>query len=176
MATTPRLITFDEWEQIPNPPGGRYELHHGELVEVSSPLGPHVRAQWRLRRLLEPMAESTGIVHSEVPFRPLPEYEGWFADVAYVTKSRWDGIVRCLEGAPELVIEVLSPSNRASEMLERERLCLGNGSVEFWVVDLEAKQVRVSTNDGRVANYQPGQSIPLFFAPGSSIEAASIFA
>src|SRR5712692_243196 len=50
-STTTRLMTFAEYELVPNPPGGRYELHHGELVSVPFPKIPHVRAQWQLRRL-----------------------------------------------------------------------------------------------------------------------------
>ena len=37
MASTPtRLMTFAEYEQVPNPSGGRYELRHGELAVASS--------------------------------------------------------------------------------------------------------------------------------------------
>ena len=63
-------------------------------------------------------------------------------------RERWDGIEDYLFGAPELVIEVLSPSNTASEMRDKRKLCLANGSVEFWVVDPEQREVEVSTPDG----------------------------
>ena len=57
MATTiNRLITFAEFEQMPDAPDGRYELRHGELVKVPPPKLPHARIQHRLRRLLESAA------------------------------------------------------------------------------------------------------------------------
>ncbi len=66
-----------------------------------------------------------------------------------------------IRGAPDLVIEVLSPSNSASEIYDRENLCLENGAREFWVVDPDRRQVKVSTQDGRTVTYQSGQEIPL---------------
>lgn len=173
MSTTPtRLMTFEEFEQVPDPKGGRYELHHGELVEVAYPEHLHVRAQRQLRRLLEAAAGDAGVVEKEIPFRPLPEHEGWCADVAFISKARWESINRYLMGAPELVIEVLSPSNTAAEMLEKEQICLENGSLEFWVVDTRRRTIRVSTASGHVT-YKSGQSIPLFF--GGTLPVDEIF-
>jgi len=155
-------MTFAEYEQVPNPKGGRYELRHGELAAVTFPLFPHVRAQRQLRRLLENAAGDAGAIHTEMPFRPLPEHECWAADIAFIPKARWEGIDRYLFGAPELVVEVLSPSNTAAEMLEREQICLENGCREFWVVDTDRRQVKVSTPSGHVT-YKSGQQIPLLF-------------
>lgn len=175
MATTPtRLMAFEEYEKIPNPPGGVYELHHGELFTVTFPLHPHVRVRRQLRRLLEAAAGDSGVVHTEMPYRPRPEYECWGADIAYLTQARWDAIDRYLMGAPELVVEVLSPSNTSAEIDEKRKLCLENGSLEFWTVDTNKRQVEVSTPGGRAVAYQSGQHIPLFF--GGSIFVDDIFA
>jgi Uma2 family endonuclease len=66
--------------------------------------------------------------------------------------------------SPEIVIEVLSPSNTATEMLDKEQICMENGAKEFWVVDIDRRQVKVSTPDGRTVAYKFGQEIPLQFA------------
>lgn len=172
MATsTTKLMTFAEYEQIPNPPGGIYELRHGELVKVAFPKFPHVRAQRQLRRMLESAAGDAGIVTSEMPYRPLPEYECWGADVAFISKARWDSIEEYLFGAPELVVEVLSPSHTAAEMLDKRTLCLANGSREFWVVDTKYRLVDVSTPDGLTVTYKSGQEIPLLFGGRLSVDA-----
>ncbi len=168
-------MTFEEFAQLPEPKGFRYELHHGEVVQVAPPKKKHARAQWRLRLLLEPAAGPGGFVDKEVAYRPLPEYEAWAADVAYMPRERWDRIEDYLFGAPELVIEVLSPSNTASEMRDKRKLCLANGSIEFWVVDPEQREVEVSTPDGHSVIYGAGQQIPLFFAAGSHIAVDAIF-
>lgn len=172
MATsTTKLMTFAEYEQIPNPPGSIYELRHGELVKVGYPKFPHVRAQSQLHSLLASAAGAAGTVTLEMPYRPLPEHECWGADVAFISKARWDSIEEYLFGAPELVVEVLSPSNTAAEILEKRKLCLENGSREFWVVDTKSRLVEVSTPDGHTITYKSGQEIPLLFGGRLAVDA-----
>jgi Uma2 family endonuclease len=168
-------MTFEEFAELPDPQGFRYELHHGELVEVPPPKYPHARVQWQIRRRFEKAAGPNGIVHDEVPYRALAEGEYRQADVAYMPMERWDRIQDYLLGAPDLVVEVLSPSNSASEVRETRKLCLANGSKEFWVVDPKQREVEVSTPDGHSVIYGAGRLIPLFFAPGSTIAVDEIF-
>jgi Uma2 family endonuclease len=176
--TTAKLMTFAEFERIPNPPEGGfpYELRHGELVKVAPPKLQHTRVQRQLRRLLESAAGSTGVIDKEIGFRALPEYEFRIADVAFVSTARWEGSEDYLVGAPEIVIEVLSPSNTMTEMLDREKLCLENGCQEFWVVDIERRQVKISTPDGRTITYRAGQEIPLPLLNDGRIPVDAIFA
>jgi Uma2 family endonuclease len=112
---------------------------------------------------LERRAGQTYWVQEELAFRPLPEHELWIADIAAVTAARWDATDDDdnLAGSPELVIEVLSPSNTVEEINDRERLCLETGCREFWVVDPKLRQVKVSKPDGLTRTYQAGQAIPL---------------
>ena len=51
--------------------------------------------------------------------------------------------------APDLVIEVLSPSNTMDEVLDRQNICLKNGCIAFWTVDPKRKSVMVTTADGK---------------------------
>lgn len=168
---TTKLTTVAEYAQIPDPPGGRYELYHGELVKVSFPKSPHIRAQRQLRRLLERAAGDAGVVEKEFPYRPLPEHECWGADVAFISQARWDSFEGYLMGAPELVVEVLSPSNTAAEILDKRNTCLENGAREFWVVDTDHRQIEVSTPDGHTRTYKSGQEIPLFFGGNLRVDA-----
>jgi len=171
--STTRLMTFAEFQEIPDPPGGYYELHHGELIQVAFPDLPHGEIQHRLLLLLSAAAADSGVVRIEMPYRPEPEHEAWRADVVYVSKTRWNPQGRCFFGAPDLVIEVLSPSNRAEDLLEQKDLCLENGSREFWVVNGKRRHVEVFTPGGRTATYKSGQEIPLMF--GGSLTVDAIF-
>jgi Uma2 family endonuclease len=174
---TTKLMTFEEFERLPDPPEGfRYELRRGELVKVAPPKIEHSRVQWRIRRLLESAAATAGIVDKEIGFRALREHEWRIADVAFVSKARWDAAKDYLDGAPEIVVEVLSPSNSATEMIEREKLCLENGCREFWLVDPELRLVKVSTPDGHSITYHSGQEIPLPPLNGARIAVDAIFA
>jgi Uma2 family endonuclease len=71
MATTTGLMTVEQVRALPDPPGGHYELHHGELVFVSGPKFRHRDIQDRLLDLLKPLAKGYGRVGAGVfPFVP----------------------------------------------------------------------------------------------------------
>ena len=158
----PRLLTVEEYERIPDPPGGRYELHHGEAVFVTYPVWQHKVLQRRLRKLLESMAEPQGfVVDSEYPYRPLPENEVWGADVACVRESR-DRVAKWLEGSPEFVIEVQSASNTKAELHDKAMTTLaGAGSSEFWIVDPAARTVTVYTASSGMRLYHGDSMVPV---------------
>jgi Uma2 family endonuclease len=176
--TTTRLMTVEEFRELPEDTGEFYpELHHGESVQLTRPKLKHYKIQRQLRQILQAAAGSTGIVDIEFAFRALPEYELRAADVAFVSMDRWQTADPDdnLRGAPDLVIEVLSPSNTASEVYEKETLCLANGCREFWVVDPKTRQVRVSTPDGITRNCHEGQEIPLALFSTRTLPVSSIF-
>jgi Uma2 family endonuclease len=166
-------MTFAEFEQLPEPESCRYELRQGELVQLANPKLKHYITQRQLRLLLGDAAADTGIVDIEFGFRALPEHEFRRADVAFVSKSRWARINRegYFQGAPDIVIEVLSPSNTAAEMLAIEKLCLENGAAEFWVVDIDRRRVKVSSKNGHSVTYKSGQEIPLLFGGRLAVDA-----
>ena len=161
--SVPRLFTAEEYERIPNPPGGRYELHHGELVFMTYPLRQHKDLQRRLRKMLEPIAELHGfLVDTEYPYRPLPESEVWAADVACLRQSRNDSAEKWLIGSPELVIEVKSPSNTRDELSDKAMTTLaGDGAVEFWIVDPKTTSVAVYTKTSGVHVYGAPLAVPV---------------
>ncbi len=167
-------MTFAQFEQMPDD-GHRYELRNGEPIEVPPPIHRHFLIQHRLRRLLEARVGSAGMVETEWGFRPTPEYEYRRADVAFVSQDRVDGVSPDghLAGAPELVIEVLSPSNRRGKIAVTQRLCLENGCREFWAIDPKRRVVTVSTPDGATRLYGDGDRIPLMF--GGELAVSDIF-
>jgi Uma2 family endonuclease len=178
VATTPtKLMTFAEFEQLPEE-GRRHELCHGEPKERPVVKWGHLIRLEKLRGLLAEAVGDAGLVVTEFSFRPVPEYEGRIADVAYAAKERVERVdpKGYFMGSPDLVIEILSPSNTVAEMREKKKLCLENGSEQFWEVDLDWREVEVSTQDGHAVTYRMGQSIPLFFAPGKSLAVDAIFA
>ena len=125
-AADPLLITVEQYRQIPEREDVIQELHWGQLVNLTRPKARHVKLQSRLVRLLRPKAEHLGYVESELTFRALPEYDLRAADVAFVSKERWDAVGddEDLLGAPELVFVVLSPSNTQTRIRELAALCL----------------------------------------------------
>jgi Uma2 family endonuclease len=169
MATTTGLMTFAQFEQMPDD-GRRYELRNGEPIEVPPPFLDHYGIQLQLRDLFIAAAGSAGKVGTEWGFRT-GEYQYRIADVAYLSMERWKGASRYLIGAPELVAEVLSQSNTRAEILDKQKLCLENGCREFWVIDPKRRLVKVSTPDGHTQTYQTGQQIPLMFGGELAVDA-----
>ncbi len=152
MAVTSGLLSVADFMRLPqSSQGARQELHHGQLAEMPPVKKLHTKLQRRLITLLSNALDpSQHGVDKEFPFRPAPEYEVWVADVAVFNLSLWEQTPDddYFGGVPEIVIEVLSPSNSASEMMEREELCLRHGGHEFWLVDPERESVKVIRVDG----------------------------
>lgn len=170
-------MTVEQFRALPEPREGTSELHHGVVVIMPPPKHRHADAQRRLLRILDLLASRRGVVSTEFAFRPLPEHECWVADVAFISQARYDAIdpEDNLRGVPELVIEVLSPSNTASEIGEKEAMCLENGCVEFWVVDPKRKTVKVSTPDRKTIAYVEGDKILLSVPAAGELAVSEIF-
>ncbi len=152
MAILTGMLSVAEFARLPQPEGGvRQELHHGELLELPPVKILHLMLQMRLVSLVRTLCDlSVYGVTTEFPFRPVPGFDVRVADVAlfrlaYASRTLHNDY---FSGVPEIVIEVLSPSNTASEMLDRETICLRNGGKEFWLVDPNRKTVKVVRADG----------------------------
>ncbi len=177
VAAEPLLITVEQYRQLPGRENVIQELYWGMVVTLRRPKMRHARLQSRLVRLLRPKAEHLGVVETEVAFRALPEYDLRGADVAYVSQQRWDATNDDdnLRGSPELVIEVLSPSNTRAGIHEKAVLCLSTGAQEFWVVDPKQKTVSVTPRGGVSAIHHLGDRIPLSMFH-SHLDVTDIFA
>lgn len=170
-------MTVEQVRALPDPPGGHYELHHGELVFVSGPKYRHWDIQDRLLDLLKPLAKGHGRVGAEFGFRPRPEHEFWQADVAFISAKRLAAVDPNdnLYGAPDIVIEVISPSNTIAQMEDRKSICLENGGLEFWVVDPKRRTVKITKRDSNLVKYSAGDEIPLPLLGGAKVAVTAIF-
>ena len=123
LATLPYRIETDRW---------------GNLVMSPPPRSRHAEYQGEILRLLNLFMKG-GRAMPEVP---LQTTEGVKAvDVAWVSqerrKSRPNDPAYVI--APEICVEVESPSNSPAELMERKRLYFEKGAEEFWLCDLEGK-------------------------------------
>jgi Uma2 family endonuclease len=149
MSVQTGTMTVAEFSALPEPREGHYELHHGELVLMPPPKWGHTVIQMRLTQLIVGLTAGKGLAGSEIPFRPAPEHEVWVADVGYIAEPRASRANRddYLEGAPDLVVEVLSPSNTVDEINDKIDTCSNAGCRSFWVVDPKRRQISVTTGD-----------------------------
>jgi Uma2 family endonuclease len=177
MGTTVALMTVEEFLKLPENESVRRELHDGEVFELTRPKHDHWRIQRNLFRLLDVKLDGYGVSGMEYSFRPDPEYQIWVADYAFVSADReasFDAKTDYLLGSPDLVIEVESPSNSASEFERRESRCLRTGCHEFWIVYPALELVRVTTHDN-LRRYGRGEVMTLTVVEGVQIAVDDIF-
>ena len=112
---------------------------------------------------------------SEFPFR-VPGHEAWQADIGFAPedRDREAEISDLMMGAPDLVVEVLSPSNSMDDMNDKMDVCMATGCLSFWVVD--PKRRVVSVTEGLVTkHYLESMFIPLSDPFTGTIQVTAIF-
>ncbi|MEM1093856.1 MAG: Uma2 family endonuclease [Bacteroidota bacterium] len=142
---TPIRLTYEDYCALPED-GKRYEIIDGDLFMSPAPSFWHQRFVARLMIALgrylgeHPMGEVVGspldvILDDENIVQP---------DLVFISQAKSHLIAkRGLEGAPDLVVEVLSPSNRRRDEVVKRGLYEKHGVEEYWMVDSEADTVRV---------------------------------
>jgi Uma2 family endonuclease len=88
--------------------------------------------------------------------------------------------IRSIDGAPDLIVEILSPGNTKTETKHKLQLYEENAVLEFWMVYPEYKQVHVYLLDenelyGKPAIYEANESITSVVLKGLSIPMNDIF-
>ncbi|MDR1429515.1 MAG: Uma2 family endonuclease [Spirochaetaceae bacterium] len=86
---------------------------------------------------------------------------------------------RGCNGPPDMIIEILSPSNPQNDMLIKFRKYLQAGVREYWIVDPDAKTIHVCVlkdNQYRVSVYEETQAAPVSVLPGCVIALKDVFA
>lgn len=138
--------TYAEFARLPSEGSTRYEVMDDELYVTPSPSARHQRVVTDLVVRLGAFVRSNELGHLFVgPFDVLfGEGDYVEPDLLFVRQDRTAIVTdRGVEGAPDLVVEVLSPSTAARDRgikLERYRLF---GVVEYWIVDPESRTVEL---------------------------------
>jgi Uma2 family endonuclease len=86
---------------------------------------------------------------------------------------------RCIEGAPDLVVEVISPSSAAYDRLVKHNLYAESGVPEYWLVNLQDQSIEVFVLEGK-QYHSPGlfrneQPIKSLLIPGETLQASLFF-
>ena len=135
-----RFKADDIWDTPED--GNRYEVIDGELFVTPPPLEPHQRAAGTLHGYLWPYVHQRqlGRVYTAPLGVVLDDENGVQPDLVYVARERL-GIIaeRGIEGAPDLVVEVLSPSTRARDRGIKMRRYAAAGIPHYWIVDPRAR-------------------------------------
>jgi Uma2 family endonuclease len=173
---TKTLLTVEEFARIFEQRDCFYELVEGELITVSPGMFLHNYVRDRLLRLLAAFVEDhrLGMVVSEQPFH-LFGTTVRYPDVAFVRSGRVLPPHKFPEGAPDLAVEIISPSNTPSYMDRRISDFFAAGSARVWVVYPEEREVYVHGMNGMVRHGGDDLLEDPELLPGFSVKASSLF-
>jgi len=137
--------SYTDLQQAPED-GRRYELYDGEVLVVPAPIPLHQLAVDRVADLLKDYRKEHG---GRVFFSPIDivfsEFDVVQPDVVFFERSREDliDLRKAIRVAPDLAVEVLSPSTAATDRGKKMQMLGRYGVPEYWLVDLEARTLEV---------------------------------
>jgi Uma2 family endonuclease len=122
---------------------------HGHILMSPPPAPIHGRRQAHISGLLRQLLPG-GIAFSECPLSTAGGVKA--IDVAWLAPERSEDINRLtlFERAPEICVEIVSPSNSRSEITEKRALYFDAGAAEVWVCNLEGSISFFVTPDNHV--------------------------
>lgn len=130
-------LTYEDYAKIDD--GNRYELAAGKL-ELMSP-GPNVSHQmisYQLQKRISQTCENDYIILYSPIDVILSSTEVRQPDIILISKERLNIISkRGIEGPPDLVVEILSPSSRKRDRVDKLNIYAYYGIPEFWIVEPE---------------------------------------
>ncbi len=139
-------LTYDDFVQFPED-GKRHELIDGEHVVTPSPNMKHQAVLRNLAGLVWSYLRTHKV--GQVFFAPfdvvLSDCDVVEPDLLFVSKERQSQILTAanVQGAPDLVVEIGSPSTRRRDEIVKRRLYEQFGVAEYWVVDPELDEIKV---------------------------------
>lgn len=141
---TRTLLTVEDFLRTPERDDARYELVEGEAVAMSPAMPLHNLIRDNLLVLLKAFLKDRdlGIVLSEQAFI-LSKETVRIPDIAFVCKGRVKDLTLLPESAPDLAIEVISPSNTSREMDQRVSDFFAAGCKRVWLIYPEHREIYI---------------------------------
>jgi Uma2 family endonuclease len=173
-------LTVEVYATLPDD-GFRTELVRGRVIREPQPAFEHGRLQARLAELLGQHIREAGldlvcvgnfgVITSEVP----ATVRG--PDAAVISKDRLPDLhgTGFLRGAPDLAIEIVSPSNRPAEIAEKTAEYLATGARAVWVVYPKSRTIAVHTSTHATTLSESDTLDGDGTIPGLRIPVASLF-
>jgi Uma2 family endonuclease len=139
-------ITVEDLFQLDLEEGFFYELINGIIVKKQAPSPPHQKAVLKLSKIFDDYAVEKDL--GDVYLSPIDvyfdKYNNTQPDVLFIRKDRNfiitnDGI----QGHPDLIAEVLSPSTFRHDRKDKMKMYLRFGVPEYWIVDPKNQSIEV---------------------------------
>lgn len=142
-------LTYDDLDALQERPENellRLELIEGELFVSAAPNLFHQRVLSNMTVSLDPYVRSRrlGVVLVAPTEVRLAADVAVQPDIIFVSRGRLHLLkARGIEGAPDLVVEILSPSNQRLDLSRKKAVYERLGVPEYWIVDPVAQHVSI---------------------------------
>ena len=165
--------TLDDFMRLPE--GTLAEFIGGEILMSPSPKSGHQRLVGDLLLAVgnSVSRDRLGEVYTHLDVH-LPNGDVVQPDLLYISTARAAIIQDWVRGAPDLVVEVLSPETRRRDIHVKADLYLANGVLEVWLVDPDAKSVEIRRPEG-TERIEFGGTVRSPLLPGFELETRGLF-
>ena len=179
MSTTTHLMTAEELIDLPDD-GHRYELVKGVLLTMSPPGEEHGKVSATIIFLLKSFvqAKKLGTVYAESGFKLEADPDTVLApDAAFIGSDRAGTASKGYRfGAPDLAVEVISPSERKSKVEQKTEQWLSLGTRAVWLISPQSRTVEVIlANSQRTVFTETDELVDDLVVPGFRVPVAEIF-
>ena len=182
MVTAPPALKYTYADYCLTPDDERYELLDGELIMVPAPGTGHQIVAMELGTLLHVFVKARGLgrVFSAPYDVVLSETNVVQPDLLFIANERTHIITPDnVQGPPDLVVEILSPSTANRDRTRKRALYAQYGVPEYWLVAPDARTVTVlrlgAAGFTVVAHYGAGETLTSPTLPGFTANLDDIF-
>jgi Uma2 family endonuclease len=176
-----RPLTAEDLASLPDD-GNRYELIGGQLIVSPSPSMRHQDISFELAGAIYAYLKQSGAGkgYSAPADVHLSPHDVVQPDILVVLRGHL-GIVQKngIFGAPDLVVEILSPSSIETDFLRKSKLYERSGVREYWIVNPESEIVSVQTLEGDrfvvAGDYGRNDTLTSTVLDGFTLDLTSIF-
>ena len=182
MVTRTRRGPYTYADYLLTPDDERYELIEGELFMAAAPSTPHQRIGMRFSNRMGPFIEEHGL--GELFAAPtdvhLSDVNVLQSDIVFISKERAYIIEEAnIQGAPDIVIEIASPSTEERDRGVKQELYAFFGVLEYWRAYPLTQTVEVlRPKNGQFVSiglYGLGDTLSTPLLPGLAIDLNEIF-
>lgn len=144
-------LTYDDFLLFPDD-GKRHELIDGEHYVTPSPNTKHQAVLGNLHFIIRSWLDQHSV--GRVFFAPLDivftQFDVVEPDLLYMSNARAAEILTAthVTGAPEIVVEIGSPSTRKRDETIKRRLYERSNVLEYWLVDPDIDVIRIYRRSG----------------------------
>ena len=169
---SPTKLTYDDYVRFPDD-DLRHEIIEGEHYVTPSPSTRHQRILLKLSHLLQSYLDTHPIGEIFIARFDvlLSEFNVFEPDLIYISKERAHQLnEKNLQGAPDLAVEILSPSTKKRDQRLKRDVYQRTGVQEYWLIDPDADVVEVLVRAGDAfeepRRFNRGQTLTTELLPG----------